>query len=592
MKTLSTIVGLFLTANASQLLEISDAVPQRETPVLFQETKNRFGNKVMHTKHDLVAGQFEKQITLGGDSNHYYFDYEQQAAHLNDLTKALKGEKKFGSPELEHNCHARMDPKHFPVDPHATFAFAPVFTGQIIPSKPKISFEGNCFEETSFELQYSDANPYEYNVVATLAKPRDLTCTDAYLFGNTETLHFETFATHGTHTLKFKATGKDAIEDLKAVGLETYLFCESMQDELLSVITTLKAFVGGLGMHGKAPLFDPHVPEYMEKANLDFLKWAIKEDFVERKIKKVEIDESLIQSGDYFAVMRLDGLDPIIMYGTGSHSGHSVVALRMDGELYIVESQDAWYWPTHRIQRTPFKTWMQHAENCDFHVVHMPLSDEYRAKFDEKKAIEWFYQVEGLPYGYHNFLYGWIDTPEDNWPELLPKDFIPIAFAMIEKFDKNLTDIFFTSSLNFKLGTKNLNITEVADEAALRGLNISDVMAIVEQDGWNYTGEYHDGESMVCSSFVVGLWKAGGLFGDLPINAVEWGPKDVYQVDFFNKNPTRPQQCIDADPNQPWCQLLGKYRMTFPGFSTIKPYAHMNDKCPSIAPDFVRPDGC
>ena len=52
--------------------------------------------------------------------------------------------------------------------------------------------------------------------------------------------------------------------------------------------------------------------------------------------------------------MRLDGLDPMIMYGTGSRSGHSVMALRFDGELYIVESQDAWYWPTHRIQRTPF----------------------------------------------------------------------------------------------------------------------------------------------------------------------------------------------------------------------------------------------
>merc|ERR1711990_794694 len=101
------------------------------------------------------------------------------------------------------------------------------------------------------------------------------------------------------------------------------------------------------------------------------------------------------------------------MYGTGSRSGHSVMALRMDGELYIVESQDAWYWPTHRIQRTPFKAWMRFAENCDFHVVHMPLAPEYRAKFN---------QTEGLPYGYHNFLYSWVDTPEKNWPLILPKD--------------------------------------------------------------------------------------------------------------------------------------------------------------------------
>jgi hypothetical protein len=96
---------------------------------------------------------------------------------------------------------------------------------------------------------------------------------------------------------------------------------------------------------------------------------------------------------------------------------------------------------------------------------------------------------------------------------------------------------------------------------------------------------------MVCSSFVVGLWKAGGLF-DGAVNAVEWGPKDVYQVDFFNKDLKRPQACIDADPTSKHCQLLGKYRLTFPGFSSIPQYPNMNDHCPSLAPDFVRPEGC
>jgi len=121
-----------------------------------------------------------------------------------------------------------------------------------------------------------------------------------------------------------------------------------------------------------------------------------------------------------------------------------------------------------------------------------------------------------------------------------------------------------------------------------------DVMAIVEEDGWKYTGEWHDGESMVCSSFVTAMWKAAGIFGDVYVNAVEWGPKDVYQVDIFNKGyvDERPQQCKDADPNVPWCQLLGKYRMNFPGFSSIPAYDHMNDHCGSIAPDFNRTAGC
>jgi len=376
--------------------------------------------------------------------------------------------------------------------------------------------------------------------------------------------------------------------------MDTYLFCEGLTTELLSVYTTLKAFVGGLGTKGKVPFFEPKVPKYMEDANVEFLKWAVNYDLKERETKKVEIDDSKIKSGDYFAVMRLDGLDPLIMYGTGSHSGHTVMAHRFNGELHIVESQDAWYWPVHRIQRTPFKQWMQWAEECDFHVVYMPLSEKMRAAYNETSATEFFNKVQGLPYGYHNFLYGWVDTPNNNWPRLLPSNLIPIAFSMIEKFDKNLTDTFFSQSLNKKLNTSGLNISEIADKALEKNMTVNDVMAIVEEDGWKYSGEWHDGESMVCSSFVAAMWKAAGIFGDVYINAVEWGPKDVYQVDIFDKTyiDKRPQQCKDADPNVPWCQLLGKYRMKFPGFSSIPAYDHMNDHCGSIAPDFNRTAGC
>lgn len=252
----------------------------------------------------------------------------------------------------------------------------------------------------------------EVHLTVKTHNPRNLTCSDFFLFGNTEISHVEDFWFRGTHKLTFKLPTKDSEVDLENFGLEAYLFCEDLQDELLSLFTSLKAFVGGLGLHGKVPLFQPHVPEYMEKANLDFLKWSQNIEFEERPIQKVEIDENEIQSGDYFAVMRLDGLDPMIMYGTGSRSGHSVMALRFDDGLYIIESQDAWYWPVHRIQRNKFSEWIRNAENCDFHMVHMPLSDEKRAQFNETAAREFFWRTEGLPYGYHNFLYSWIDTPE------------------------------------------------------------------------------------------------------------------------------------------------------------------------------------
>jgi len=107
------------------------------------------------------------------------------------------------------------------------------------------------------------------------------------------------------------------------------------------------------------------------------------------------------------------------MYGTGSHSGHSVVAMRFDGELYICESQDGWYWPTHGLQRTKWDKWIKQATNADFHVTWMPLSEEKRAIFNQEAAEEFFFSTQGLPYGYHNFLFGWIDTEADNWPPML-----------------------------------------------------------------------------------------------------------------------------------------------------------------------------
>jgi len=103
------------------------------------------------------------------------------------------------------------------------------------------------------------------------------------------------------------------------------------------------------------------------------------------------------------------------------------------------------------------------------------------------------------------------------------------------------------------MGTHGLNISGIEAEASKKGMNITEVMAIVEEDGWKYEGQYHDGESMVCSSFVAAVWKAAGLFGGKYINAVEWTPKDVYQVNFFNTTWERPQYCVDADPNVPWC---------------------------------------
>lgn len=171
----------------------------------------------------------------------------------------------------------------------------------------------------------------------------------------------------------------------------------------------------------------------------------------------------------------------------------------------------------------------------------MPLSDESRTKFDTDKARAWFEQAEGLPYGYHNFLYGWVDTPEQNWPPLLAPHMIPVLFSALEHIIPSTVDIFFAQALNKRLGTTGLKVPQLAAAAAEKNMSLEDVMAQVEQDGWTYSGlEPRDGESYVCSAFVARVWKAGGMFDNFKVNATEWSPKDVYIVKFFDENREMP----------------------------------------------------
>jgi hypothetical protein len=83
-----------------------------------------------------------------------------------------------------------------------------------------------------------------------------------------------------------------------------------------------------------------------------------------------------------------------------------------------------------------------------------------------------------------------------------------------------------------------------------------------------------------------------GMLGDIVTHATEFTPRDVYSLDVFDRNWTRPQVCVDADPDLPYCQISGAWKMDLPEYSTVRPYSHMAEKCPTMAPDYFRPDGC
>jgi len=87
------------------------------------------------------------------------------------------------------------------------------------------------------------------------------------------------------------------------------------------------------------------------------------------------------------------------------------------------------------------------------------------------------------------------------------------------------------------------------------------------------------------------MWRAGGIIGD-DFQCAELTPRDVYSMNVFDTNWTRPSQCVEADPNLPYCQLGGNYRLDLPGYNTIAPYPNMGNNCPGIPPYYDRPQGC
>jgi hypothetical protein len=232
---------------------------------------------------------------------------------------------------------------------------------------------------------------------------------------------------------------------------------------------------------------------------------------------------------------------------------------------------------------------VQWADNASFNVVVLPLKPEVQAQFNETAVYEWFKTVEGTPYGYHNFIFGWIDTPSSNMPPFLQPELLPIAFRAVEELIPEAIATVYNLAINKRLGTEYLSVSSLEVEAVKQNTTLLDSMATVKEEGWWYP----DGVSYVCSSFVLAAYKRSGILGDLDLQATEFTPRDVYTIDLFDLNYSRPQVCVDADPSLPYCQILGKYRMNLGSeYSSITPYSHMAENCPTIAPDLYRPQGC
>ncbi|XP_022717678.1 uncharacterized protein LOC111276134 [Durio zibethinus] len=139
---------------------------------------------------------------------------------------------------------------------------------------------------------------------------------------------------------------------------------------------------------------------------------------------------------------------------------------------------------------------------------------------------------------------------------------------------------------------QGLNLSDILVETEKRGSSFDELLTIPEQDDWIYS----DGKSTSCIAFVLEMYKEAGLFDPIAdsIQVTEFTIKDAYTLRFFENNSSRlPKWCNDADDVKlPYCQIRGKYRMELPGYNSVDPYPHMNERCPSMPPKYSRPRNC
>lgn len=485
-------------------------------------------------------------------------------------------------------------------EPNPYFHWIPPYVASVIPDGPSVQIQAPCFNSTTIRA-VSTSTPGVYTIVFDLQQG-NLFCSDFYLIATTESLSLQNWGIDGSYNITWNTVGASpaALWDLHNNGIRIFRFVDNEIQTVVNLFDTLLLL---------APEFSQGISADGIARNLDFMERYAGHKMTSRPTPVVPVDASLISSGDFFGVIRLDGLDPMLAWAMGSTTGHTTVALRINGTLYICESttKDS-YWPTNGIQKTEYYTWMKQAQLANYSVVWAPLTPEARASFDEAAAVAFFETVEGFDYGFYNLLFGWIDTKVDNYPCLPPHytqclqwEHVPILAGAMEKLAPQVADMLFLQAFNHRVGTKGLKMADILYQyQAVMKQDSRTLPTIAEKDEWVYNttrnGVVTQGPSFVCCVFVCNIWKASGMLSKSTdgndFNCAELTNADDYMLNILQSNPSRPAACQVADPDNVLCQVEGQYTLSLNDFSIKAPYPHMAETCPSLCPNYTKPLNC
>jgi len=336
-------------------------------------------------------------------------------------------------------------------------------------------------------------------------------------------------------------------------------------------------------------------------------------------------EENDIPDGSHLVIYRLDGQEAIADWAVGSASGHHTIAFRdpTDKKLYVYESTDEMpgsdpYWPPpYGVCRRPWSQWIEQAIKAQFNVIILPLKEEYRLKFNNTAAHAFWEEQRGLPYGYHGYLWEWIDAGNLNLP-WTPSDegqSISLIFESMENYLANSSKIgtwsMLLQAVNNRLGQQFFSMSDMYDyfmDVEKRDdvyQRMLEVVSEPEKDSYIYWNEPSvcnqtirpndcTGRSMICEVFVFAIFKHAGIFGDLDFQAAEVDPRSAYMADIWNTSYIWPnQRCLQQMNDKGFCQMFGNWSTPLTGVGTVPVSSHFAEKCQDYPPQYLRlPAGC
>ena len=228
MRSTSFAAGVCAFLGAAQAQSLFDSILSNSTgmpelistdaaaPIDQSVTKNKFGCLV----EESVFAESHVEKTITAPLVPFHMDYVQQEAHLKDSLKHHTHKLQAAAPTA--TCEDRMPDG----SPSSFGMFLPVFAAEVSEANPKMTYQGRCFNEITFE--YEKLSDTAFNVNVTTKDPRSKLCKDVIFFANTEIQHFEVFYFHGTHRLTFQMNSPEAQADVGYGGIKAFAFCENV----------------------------------------------------------------------------------------------------------------------------------------------------------------------------------------------------------------------------------------------------------------------------------------------------------------------------------------------------------------------------